>query len=431
MIYRNAAHRLQACSSTAAYAHMVHLAGEIGVRVAGTDNEQAGIQYLAEVFSRIGYLPVIEAFPHPVWQEKYTRLETFEGGSIPAISPCFGGAGSIKGQVIPVGDPLTTAQLDNLDLNGKIAMVDGRDVEIDYPDGPQTDLLTGHGVIGIVYVAGKEQHGGLPQAYYNFKRWFHGGTPVSLIISFADTQQLRYKMVRMSVETEVRWSQSANVIAELYGSEYPDEWVIVSAHHDTTATSPGASDNAGGCAIVTELARVFKNTGTPKRSIRFILFGGHETGLHGSEAWLRKHIAEIQQVVAVINFDGQGTLNAKDDALMLGSQTWSDLVEYAIKSSGHTMMTQTAPGGVDSTNFAVMSIPVVNFGRHGDARFHTPADNLNGTDPQGLVAALECSCVLLSSAADDLQTTLSDRVPLKQLHAARSYGSRWGWGIVV
>ena len=431
MEIRNVAPRLDACSSAAAYAHMVHLAGKIGVRVAGTDGEQAGIQYLADAFARMGYKPAIEVFSQPVWQEKSVMLELLGGGNIPAISPCFGGAGSAIGQVVSVGNPLSSVELGSLDLKGKIALVDGRDVEIDYPDGPQTDLLMGRGAVGIIYVSGMDQHGGLPQAYFNFKRWFHAGTPPSAIVSYTDAKKISGANARLSVDAEVRWSHSANVIAELPGSTRPEEWVIVSAHHDTTPTSPGACDNAGGCAVVAQLAHAFYKTGGTRRSIRFILFGGHETGLHGSEAWLHKHLAEIGQLVAIINFDGQGNINGSDDALMLGSQPWLELVESAIRSVGRPMKTLVAPGGVDVTNFAALGIPGINLGRHGEARFHTPADNLEGTGPQGLETALLTSCTLLSAVADSLLIGLDDTLPWEQLQSARSYGSRWGWGIVV
>jgi hypothetical protein len=95
------------------------------------------------------------------------------------------------------------------------------------------------------------------------------------------------------------------------------------------------------------------------------------------------------------------------------------------------MNTRIAPGGVDMTNFAALGIPGINFGRHGEARFHTPADNLEGTGPQGLEAALQTSCTLLAAVADNLQIGVDDHIPWEQLQSARSYGSRWGWGIVV
>ena len=79
-----------------AFAHLRRLAGDIGVRVAGTDPEWQGADYLAEAFRDSGLEAVTETFPIPVWQERQTELMV-DGQAIPAISPCFGGCTSRQG----------------------------------------------------------------------------------------------------------------------------------------------------------------------------------------------------------------------------------------------------------------------------------------------------------------------------------------------
>jgi Iap family predicted aminopeptidase len=423
--------RLAALSSRQAYEHIVRLAGDLGVRVAGSDPEMAGARYLADAFDRMGVPTTMEGFPHPVWQERETALTLDGAERLAAISVCFGGIGRVTGEVVPVGDPLTEADIAGLDLAGKIALVDGRDVEIDYPDEPQTDLLLNAGVAGLIFLAGAEQLGGLPQAYYNYKRWFGRGTPPSVIISHDDGARLRAcapVQATLWVDADVAWSRSVNVIGELVGREQPDELIVVSAHHDTTATSPGATDNAGGCAIVAELARTFAATGPPKRSIHFIHFGGHETGLHGSETWLRRRLDRIGQIVGNLNYDLQGLLDGASSAIALGDDRWLELVRDACGRSPQPIEVRISPGGVDMMNFATLGVPAVNLMRHGEARYHTPADNLDGTGPAGLEAGLTAGAALLSALADGVEERL-DPMPWQRLHLARSYAARWTWGL--
>src|SRR5688572_3979450 len=139
---------------------------------------------------------------------------------IPAISPCFGGItgpAGITGEVVAVGDPLREDDLGDVDLTGKIALIDQRDVYFNYPDYIQTDLLLARGVVGVIFAAGERQQGGLPQAYYNFKRALHQPTPPSAIITYADAQWLAANpgVGTIKVEADVTWSESASVLADL------------------------------------------------------------------------------------------------------------------------------------------------------------------------------------------------------------------------
>lgn len=86
-------------------------------------------------------------------------------------------------------------------------------------------------------------------------------------------------------------TQVENVIARRTGSLYPDEWVIVGGHYDSRQQnmndpnqSPGAEDNASGCAGVVEAARVFSQF-PPQRTMVFVCFAGEEQGLYGGAAY--------------------------------------------------------------------------------------------------------------------------------------------------
>ena len=95
-----------------------------------------------------------------------------------------------------------------------------------------------------------------------------------------------------------------NVVADIPGTEFPDEYVIVGAHLDSAPQGPGATDNGAGVAAVMEAARLLSVSNVqPRRTIRFILFGGEEAGLIGSKGYLELHPELAPKISAVFNMD--------------------------------------------------------------------------------------------------------------------------------
>ncbi|WP_260703207.1 M20/M25/M40 family metallo-hydrolase [Edaphobacter flagellatus] len=95
-----------------------------------------------------------------------------------------------------------------------------------------------------------------------------------------------------------------NVIAEIPGRELPNEVVIVAGHLDSWHPATGAQDNGTGASTVIEVARAVKASGRPpRRTMRFILFGGEEQGILGSTAYVRAHRAELPSIDCVLISD--------------------------------------------------------------------------------------------------------------------------------
>ena len=130
---------------------------------------------------------------------------------------------------------------------------------------------------------------------------------------------------QMSGETKVN-----NVVAEIRGSENPDEWILIGAHLDSWDFGTGAQDNGTGTVSVLEVARALMTLGkAPRRSVRFALWGGEEQGLLGSYAYAQAHKGEMNNCVAVLNTDnGAGhpkgwKVEGRKD-LKAAMQPWSD-----------------------------------------------------------------------------------------------------------
>jgi carboxypeptidase Q len=86
-----------------------------------------------------------------------------------------------------------------------------------------------------------------------------------------------------------------NAIAELPGTDKKDEVVMLGGHLDSWHAATGATDNAIGCAVMMEAARILKAIGVkPRRTIRVALWSGEEQGLLGSQAYVKEHFGSFE-----------------------------------------------------------------------------------------------------------------------------------------
>jgi carboxypeptidase Q len=152
---------------------------------------------------------------------------------------------------------------------------------------------------------------------------------------------------------------ATNVVAEIRGSEKPDEFVILGAHLDSWDLGTGALDNGCNAALVVDSLRAIKASGLrPRRSIRFILFSGEEEGLVGSHAYAVAHRAELDKAAGVVVFDsGIGRVTG----FSLGGRR--DMVDAAtslvapLKFLDATTLTTDADWGTDNFDFLLEGVP--------------------------------------------------------------------------
>lgn len=164
-----------------------------------------------------------------------------------------------------------------------------------------------------------------------------------------------------------------NTVAEIKGSEWPDQVVILGAHLDSWDLATGTTDNAAGSMVVMEAARVIQQSGLkPKRTIRFVLFSGEEQGLFGSAAYAAKHAAEMPNVQAVLVLDnGTGmitgmALQGRNDE----AQLWTDLLA-PVASLGAAKVREGNKGGTDHLSFIPYGVPGWNYDQETRGYNHT------------------------------------------------------------
>ena len=106
-----------------------------------------------------------------------------------------------------------------------------------------------------------------------------------------------------------RWSR--NVIAELPGSEFPEEIVVLGGHIDSWDVGQGAHDDAGGCVAAWQAVKLIKELGLqPKRTLSVVLWTNEENGGRGKRDYRDEHFDELKDHILAIESDG-GVFNPR------------------------------------------------------------------------------------------------------------------------
>src|SRR5260370_12307735 len=176
-----------------------------------------------------------------------------------------------------------------------------------------------------------------------------------------------------------------NTIAEIPGSEKPDEVVIIGGHLDSWDLGTGATDNGTGSTAVLEAARALQKLGVkPKRTIRFVLFTGEEQGLNGSKAYVKAHQQDLGKISGVLVHDS-GTGKVLTVGLMrnYAVRETIDRALYPLgqaKEVGLTEPTLRSEGGSDHVPFDQAGWPAfwcVQYPVDYDKTHHSQADTLD------------------------------------------------------
>lgn len=176
-----------------------------------------------------------------------------------------------------------------------------------------------------------------------------------------------------------------NTIAEIKGTEKPEEYVMLSAHFDSWDGGTGATDNGTGTLTMMEAMRLLKKFyPNPKRTILVGHWGSEEQGLNGSRSFVEDHPEIVKNLQAlfnqdngtgrIVNLSGQGFADAKD---YLGK--WLAAVPDTIKNRIKTNFPgQPGGGGSDFASFVAAGAPGFSLGSlnwsYGSYTWHTNRD---------------------------------------------------------
>lgn len=201
-------------------------------------------------------------------------------------------------------------------------------------------------------------------------------------------------------------AESANVIAELKGSEKPEEIILVGGHLDSWDVGQGAHDDGGGCIIAWEAVRLLKELGLrPRRTIRVVLFTNEENGSRGGQGYLAAHRAEVSKHKFVIETDsGAYRPVGLGLAATAPPQVRANLQEIAKLLAGISADRIAASGGGADIG-PLMAEGVLGGslnvdGTHYFDIHHTHADTLDKVNPQELALCVATLAVMAYTVAD-------------------------------
>jgi hypothetical protein len=184
----------------------------------------------------------------------------------------------------------------------------------------------------------------------------------------------------------------SNTVAEIVGSERPNEVVLLGAHLDSWDLATGGTDNGTGAIAVLEAARIIGALGVkPRRTIRFVLFTGEEEGLLGSQAYVDAHRKELDAFQAVLVLDnGTGRITAM--ALQGHEETraiWQSMFQ-PLAALGPLDVHSGNKTGTDHLSFIPAGVPSFNYDqltRGYDHTHHSQVDDYDHTVPGDVMQA--------------------------------------------
>ncbi len=222
---------------------------------------------------------------------------------------------------------------------------------------------------------------------------------------------LSKKILNAHIELNKLNTPTGNVIGMLKGTdpEKADEWIVVGAHHDhlgmggaanssrmpdTIAVHNGADDNASGVSAVIELASYFSSKNIQNsRSILFVTFGAEEKGLIGSKYFVDNCPVPTENILSMVNIDMLGRMSP-DSSLQIGgvgtSKESKSLVESINTSYNLNLkLSEAGYGPSDHASFYTKDIPVFFFSTGAHQDYHTPFDDIDSLNINGLRLSIE------------------------------------------
>jgi carboxypeptidase Q len=214
--------------------------------------------------------------------------------------------------------------------------------------------------------------------------------------------------VRLRLRMESKFDpdvESFNVVGEIRGSERPEEIVLAGCHFDSWDPGTGASDDAVGCIVTWEAARLMKKLNIrPKRTVRIVLFTNEENGLRGGNAYRDQHAAEAANHVLAVESDSGVFAPARLG--FTGSEAARRLIRDIATLLAPIGMQEISGGGggADIGPIAALGkVPMMAYA--GDAQkyftiHHTPADTVDRIDPAEVSKAAAALTAMIYVVAD-------------------------------
>lgn len=214
-------------------------------------------------------------------------------------------------------------------------------------------------------------------------------------LSVPDAQQLdrlseRFDNIRIKLvltPEELGTVTSQNVIAEITGSERPDEIVLLGAHLDSWDLGTGAIDDGAGVGIVMAVGKLIGDLpNPPKRTIRVVLFGAEEIGIIGGQFYADSHADELANHIVATEADaGQGPVLFMNIGLDNTLDPSLATIRKALQPLGVKAGRSKSSGGPDIGPMHRKGVPAIGLSMFTDDYFdlhHTSNDTIDKIKPE-------------------------------------------------
>jgi carboxypeptidase Q len=294
--------------------HLWHLTREIGPRLTGSSNLQIASSWALRRFEELGLEARMEewgAFPvgfdRGPWSGGVVGEEPLEFIT-PAWSP--GTRGNVRARAVLQPDTAEAVERMGRKLEGVWLVRDDAGLDRDLRESIRRAVAQ-HRIAGVVQPGPTSNL--LVMGGSHRITWDNLPTDVRITVRHDQHQALVERLragekLELEFDIQNRFVQGPipqyNVVADLVGSERPNEFVIVQAHLDSWDGAEGTCDNGTGVSTTLEAARLLVESGLrPRRTIRFVLYSGEEQGLFGSRAYVQMHAGEMERTSIVLNHD--------------------------------------------------------------------------------------------------------------------------------
>ena len=425
----NTEHRLhaqeiisEAMGSDVAWERLTYMADTFGPRFSGSQNLEDAIDWIVETMQQDGFdkvwtQPVM--VPHWVRGEESATLLSPRKKNLPMLS--LGGSvatpkGGISAEVIVVKSFEELLSVKD-QVKGKIVLFNaeftsyGRTVQ--YRMDGAIEAAKHGAVASIIRSVGpysmQTPHTGTMNYDEEVTKIPHAAITVEdarLIQRLYD----RGESIRINLNIQAQTlpdTESRNVIAEITGTEFPDEVIVMGGHIDSWDVGQGVMDDGGGCVAAWEAVRIMNELGIkPKRTIRVVLWTNEENGLRGAQEYhrwvkedeksLSNHILAMESDAGVFDPHGFGfTGSERAFEILTEIGTTLQTIESGVVTKGG--------GGADIGPLMRDGVPGMGLVVDGSRYFwyhHTAADTMDKLDKEDFNECVATMAVFAYAVAD-------------------------------
>lgn len=340
------------------------------IRVGGRPEEKKAAEYLRQQVVEFGLEAALEPFDVPLGDIEEAML-LVDGVSIPCKGYMCAGSSTVEAPFyyLRTNDAWSLHQ-----CKGKIVLIDGYLGYWIYQD------LLENGAVGFVTYDGHVNYADRDIDARELRSYVSNGKIIPGVnINVKDAVSLIEKGVKSAkivLKQKEYMGTSQNVVLDMPGEV--DEYIVFTAHYDSTPLSQGAYDNMSGSIGLLGIAEHFAKK--PHRyGLRFVWCGCEERGLLGSKAYCTAHEEELSKIVLNINLDMIGCIMGKFIACATAEEKLVNYIEYFAAEMGHEIKVSQDVYSSDSTPFADRGIPAISFARtspNNTATIHNSYDTM-------------------------------------------------------